>query len=214
MPGSIATTSETEEPGRRARQGHAPGVAASRITRLFPLPAAPQMQRRPAWFGGVTALPLHPVARDRSARPESLIPPRAARGIVKALLASDLPDGTVDVDELIETLVRGRPLTRWPRHLVASLAQGASIVVDNGAQLAPFRPDIAGLVRMLRNIIGSERLTIHVCDGWPPDVVGAESANRLEENTAFAPPPRAPVLVISDLGLCAGAAGHAARRAG
>jgi hypothetical protein len=173
-----------------------------RLTRLFQLQEAREVQR-PLWFDDVASLPLQYSVSERRRRPEPLMPAAATRGIIKALLASDRPDGAIDIEALIASLGKAKPLTRWPRRRIASLERGAAVVVDRGPQLAPFRPDVGALVRALRNVIGGTRLLLHFCNGWPPKAVTARDAGSedREDDAVLAVAPRTPVLVISDFGL-------------
>jgi hypothetical protein len=182
-------------------------VAPPRVTRLFSVPAGHQTQQ-PSWLSATSPLSLQGGIPDAGAKFEPLIPARTSRGIVKTMLATPQTDGTVDVAALIEALARSKPLARWPRRYVAGLAVGAAVVVDNGPQVAPFRPDIAAVLRSLHQIVGGSRLALHICAGWPPDIANhvraaardPDEATVLDE-PAWAPPPRVPVLIISDFGL-------------
>jgi hypothetical protein len=128
-----------------------------------------------------------------------LFVPRWVRGILGAALATDGGDGPVDVDRVVELLVRRQGLTSLPRLPWPTLRRGVQVLTDVGPAMAPFSRDQASLLAAITQVIGTGRIQTLRFVGCPSRGV---TPGTLRRPSAYSPPPAGTVvLLLTDLGI-------------
>ena len=130
---------------------------------------------------------------------EPLLVPRWTPGILNAALAVDRSDGVLDVDRLVEALGRLDLPSRLPRRTRWSVDSGAQVLVDLSEDMLPFRQDVLGLLRRVRDVVGRDRVTVLRFAGRPLTAIGPGRQDTW--GGYVAPHTRAAVLVITNFGL-------------
>ena len=161
-----------------------------------------QRVARPAWARTTPAMARGtPV---RSPLPESLLDPRQERAILCALAAGRADEEGVDLARVVGVIARGEPLRALPGRSAWNLRAGVQVLVDRGAGMAPFGADATQLVQRLQALVADGALEVLEFDGCP--MRGVRPADSDGDDERWRPPPsKTPVLVVSELGLCAGA---------
>src|SRR5262249_53531347 len=90
---------------------------------------------------------------------EPLLPPGRASSILAAVVETRDLNGPVDIDRLVETVARARPVQQLPRLPVSSLVRGVQLLVDTGLGMEPFARDQQELASELRRVVGGSRVT-------------------------------------------------------
>lgn len=103
---------------------------------------------------------------------EPLFLPRWTTGILTAALAMEMNDGPLDTDRLVDDLARLRVPSRLPRRSRRSINLDARVLVDFSDDMLPFRADITGILRRLRRLFGTDRLTVLRFAGRPYTEIG------------------------------------------
>ena len=131
---------------------------------------------------------------------EPLLPPGQAGSILAAAVETRDLNGPVDIDRLVETVARARPVQRLPRLPLSSLVRGVQLLVDTGVGMEPFARDQQELASELRRVIGRSRVTELHFRNTPTR--GAGSGPVWTWASYYVPPaPGTPVLVLTDLGI-------------
>lgn len=121
------------------------------------------------------------------------------RGILSAALATDVPEGDLDLDELMDIVGSSRPLQWLPRLPTPTLRRGVQVLLDLGPGMNPFLADQQNLVKALDDILADDRLEVLHFSGCPDR--GAGRGSRRGWGRWKPPPQGTPILVVTDLGL-------------
>ncbi|MDX1416887.1 MAG: hypothetical protein R3293_21975, partial [Candidatus Promineifilaceae bacterium] len=128
-----------------------------------------------------------------------LIPANYIRALLARLLAAPIPEGLVDVEELVETIAHGRPVSYIPRQPIPSLRLGVQLLIDTSESMAPFSEDQDYLLEHIQDLVGSDNLELLWFEKNPLQGVYGEND---DDPRAYEPPPHgSKVLLLSDLGL-------------
>ena len=130
---------------------------------------------------------------------EPLLPPGRACSILAAAVETRDLNGPVDIDRLVETVARARPVQQLPRLPLSSLVRGVQLLVDTGLGMEPFARDQQELTSELRRVIGRSRVTELRFRNIPTR--GAGSGPVWTWASYLPPAPGTPVLVLTDLGI-------------
>lgn len=181
--------------------GGAAETAAAQPARALVTPLAPATTSStpPHWASAAPALPRAGATTTPPAEP--LFDPQQERAIVASLAAGWVDDDTLDIDSLVGALSRAEPLHRLPVRRSWSLRRGVQVLVDQGAGMAPFAGDVEQFLARLGQLLPPDRLHRAGFEGSPLRAVRIPKKKR----APWQPPePDTAVLVITDLGLCAG----------
>lgn len=121
------------------------------------------------------------------------------RGILSSTLATQVPEGDLDVARIVDTVSSGQPLANLPRLPVPTLRQGVQVLLDIGQGMDPFADDQRSLVKDLDNMLADVRLEVLRFTGCPSRGVLGPAATRTRAWRL--PPPGVPLLVVTDLGI-------------
>lgn len=121
------------------------------------------------------------------------------RGILSAALATDVPEGDLDLERLLEIIGAGRPLDWLPRLPTATLRRGVQVLLDLSAGMDPFHTDQQNLVQALDDILADDRLEVLYFSGCPDRGVGP--GPRKDWGPWKAPARGTPILAVTDLGM-------------
>jgi hypothetical protein len=207
MPGAPASDAEGSFP-RRGR--------ADPVTAPMPVPqSAPVPEARPRvepWRrlltpsgvdrGSVESAAAVPLAREEPGPVEypheSLFRPAVAARIVEAAVATDLDGDDIDVERVVVEIASRQPLDHVPRLVRPSLFRGVQLLVDYSPSMQPFRWDCADLSATVRRTVGAGLVDQQVFRRCP--TLGTSRRARGPFRPFVPPPPRTPVLVLTDLG--------------
>jgi hypothetical protein len=153
----------------------------------------------PAWLSSILPPPQQNGADDDFIPDfEPLFAPASTRSLIAAALAVPRAEGEVCIDQIIDRLARGLPITRLPREVRPTLRMGIEILVDHGDGMEPFSRDAAELVDRVRHIVG-EGATRVLHFAVSPLRAGTGARRRWTDYRVLAA--GTPVLVLSDLGI-------------
>ncbi|MEV1065243.1 hypothetical protein [Streptomyces sp. NPDC050263] len=186
---------EHDLPPRLPAEDREPGVdAADELPLLRPV----RVEAVPT--PGETVEPLARPASERAPLPHlPLLVPAWTSAIVRSLISRRVPEGTVDIPSLIDTLAHGRPVGRLPRMPVPTMRYGVQVLVDRGAGMQPFRRDQNQLLERVCAVVGPHLVEVGYFSGVPQRGTGPGAR---WTRTAYTPPESGrPVLLLSDLGL-------------
>ena len=169
------------------------GLAGRIFSELEFHPAEDAAAQVPAWFHATTALQAEPSPPPRL--PEPLLSRLQRRAILATALGVAVPEGGLDIDRIVRTLSQGRPLLELPRLRRRTLRYGVDVWMDRAPWLEPFQGDQHSLVRYLKTLFPSDRVSVRRCRGTPVEIVP-----RRRKSSEQRPDPQAAVLVLSDLG--------------
>ncbi|MEV0220068.1 hypothetical protein [Streptomyces sp. NPDC050704] len=200
------TPAEASRQGRSPEPGHEPPPSPSPEDETDGVDVAEELPLlRPARVEAVNAPrePVEPLARPTSERAPlphlPLFVPGWTSAIVRAMISRRVPEGTVDIPSLVDTLAHGRPVSRLPRLPVPTMRYGVQVLVDRGAGMQPFRRDQNQLLERIRAVVGPSLVEVGYFSGAPQRGTGPGAR---WTRTAYAPPESGrPVLLLSDLGL-------------
>lgn len=130
---------------------------------------------------------------------EPLFVPQWTSGILTAALAMEKANGPVDVERLVDQLVRLKVPSSLPRRRRRSITSGAQVLVDLSEDMLPFREDLLDILRRLRRVLGSDRVTVLRFAGRPMTQAGPGRRDTWEP---YKPPEaRHTVLIVSNFRL-------------
>lgn len=165
---------------------------------LQALPAQAMLDAPPPWMApGAPALAKGPVLPRTPHDP--LFNPASARALGAAVAAARVADGELDIPLLVERLASGEPPRSLPRRQVWTLRHGLQVLVDQGAGMQPWQPDVQQLLAQLARLLGAERLQVLGFDTEPLQGCWADGAD--QPGRWPLPPAGTPVLLLSDLGI-------------
>ena len=130
---------------------------------------------------------------------EPLLPPGRASSILAVAVETQDLNGPVDIDRLVETVARARPVQQLPRLPLSSLVRGVQLLVDTGLGMEPFARDQQELASELRRVVGRSRVTELRFRNTPTR--GAGSGPVWTWASYLPAAPGTPVLVLTDLGI-------------
>jgi hypothetical protein len=121
------------------------------------------------------------------------------RALVTAILATDAPEGDLDLELIVERVSALHPIVELPRRAVPTLRQGVQLLLDFGQGMDPYADDRDSLAASLGDILPNDRIAVLHFAGCPTR--GCGSGPR-EDWRPWHPPIRGtPVLALSDLGI-------------
>ena len=119
--------------------------------------------------------------------------------ILSMVLATEVEEGELDSEKVIDTLASGRPVGRLPRRRVLTLRRGLQLLVDTGERMAPYARDRSELLRAVQQHVGNERVEVNLFIGSP--LRGAGWGPRKAWRSWRPPLPGTPVVLLSELGI-------------
>lgn len=161
------------------------------------------------WGGEWDDLPPwpQPTLAEYSPPPPPLILPQRLLGVATAALARYHATRTVDLDPIINRMVRGQSIKRIPRVRRRSLRAGVQILIDLAESMQPFAEDSHQLAERLRRLLGDSRCETLAFRGDPFVGVQRVARGRPRRRQRYQlPGPRVPILLLSDGGLGPGPA--------
>lgn len=185
-----STSSSTIEPHEPPGAVPPSGQNDAWVERSATVPALP------AWFHDETPFPRDEI--ECVAPPvEPLLRPEWLRALLSTALASQRPDGDIDLDRLVERFARGEALDALPQLPRSCFDSGVQVLIDTGETMRPFASDQADLVASVRRLVAHEFVDVQLCAGCPQ--VGSTRESGFAEAYRF-PASGVPVLVLTDLG--------------
>ena len=153
----------------------------------------------PVWLDKVPLVPVSATASDPFSEVlEPLFSPKYSRAIISRATSQDLPIGNIDIDQVVNFICQGKPITNLPVCRLPSLARGIQLLIDQNIGMEPFRRDISQLTREVMCIVSRYNVEVMRFNGSP---LWGVQKGLLEPTQQYIPPSdgRA-VLIISDLG--------------
>ncbi|HCS89289.1 MAG: formylglycine-generating enzyme family protein [Thiohalocapsa sp. PB-PSB1] len=188
------------------------GLVFYRVTKVRALPQQDAPGKRPQWY--LDAAPIPPDATGRVHNippPPPLTPWRRLWPFFRAALGEVVEQRAPDLERLVQLSAQGRMPRRIPRRRRARWAPQAQVILDFSERHCELLgADVRGLIQPLLDLRGALGLDLL---GWTDARIGpwlrfdvsTERFRRLE--TAPKPADAAlPMLIVSDLGCCGGAA--------
>jgi hypothetical protein len=129
-----------------------------------------------------------------------LISAHTLPAILHAALGTDAGDGDIDIDLLVPLLAAREPITSIPYESRPSLLRGVQLLIDVGPGMAPFRRDARHLARAVTRLVGITQTQEAWFDRSPLDGIGRGPLSTWSR-AYEPPPPRTPVLLVTDLGI-------------
>jgi hypothetical protein len=179
------------------------------IRREGTTPGAP-----PDWWRSASPLADDLPGDDQARpRPEALTPWRRLWPFLRAALGAYRDGHALDLRRLVTLAACGQIPRRLPRRRRQHWATRARLVLDLSPHLAPVHRDLQGLIdplRRLRGPVGLELLLTNRGADGPWQCLDAQNRWAWVTRPASLDDATTPVLVVSDLGCCAGSAERAA----
>lgn len=129
-----------------------------------------------------------------------------ARSIVAASVSTRSNDGPIAMRALIEKLCRLEPVSALPRRAVPTVRRGVQLLVDRSSAMDPYSADIADVVRVVSQVVGTPRTQLLRFSRTPLTVTPSRAP---AAESWRAPALGTPVFIISDLGIGGDALGEA-----
>ena len=172
-------------------------IRSSQLNVLPPNSAAVQSEK-PDWLDGPSgANPLTSLVHaEKKLSRASLLPALTHRGILGAALLVKKPSKTINIQGLIDELVKGRIPKELPFQMTKSLEHGCNLLLDYSDSMTAYWEDLSTLALQLENLLSKERLTIYEFD-QDPNFSERRLPTGKSENWRFEPGP--PILVASNL---------------
>lgn len=170
-----------------------------------PAPGVPLLEPQPArgfpgqreWTQPALA-PAKPADHGARPRPAPLLPPQSEAATLRLLVSRAVPEGEVDIAQLLDMLGTATPITELPHRQVRTLRYGVQMLVDLGEGMQPFLRDSARLIERVTAVSGRHGTDVRWFAGCPLDRCGPGAG------WTWGPyrPPAAGtrVLVVSDFG--------------
>ncbi len=164
-------------------------------------------QSRPEWWNRITVIEKQ-TDPARIPPPDPLLLPAWSRTTYMQTLSTTVLEGRLDIRRLVDLVARLQAPRQIPRLPWHTMRNGVQILVDYGDAMMPFRDDQRRLVREVQALAGgSAFFEVFLFRGTP-----ARWARPLITRRGLPayelPPPGAPILVLTDLGIGALAAGQ------
>lgn len=157
---------------------------------------------RPPWLEHVKPLPPPRAEVVPPPAPMPLLAYRWSRAILSTAMATATRTNAIDVEAVIDAVSRGVPLRRVPLRTLPTLSHGVQLLVDRGPASPPFLKDQDLLVQQVTVVAGSDRVQVLRFDPSRGFIAGKGPRTRWRAYFTLAPPPpRATVVLISDLGI-------------
>lgn len=151
----------------------------------------------PAWIHGAYQR-LDPTP-GRSPPRQTLFPGRTARGVFTAALATLRLGREIDVQALVESVVRGHLPRQLPRLPTATLSRGCQVLLDFSDSMLPWWEDLRELAAQLVAVLGEERVAAFDFASAP--AAASQWRAGREESTPWQPEAGRPILVVTDFGI-------------
>jgi hypothetical protein len=129
---------------------------------------------------------------------EPLLQPLSERAILSALVATPA-EGAPDVEKMAALIADRQPIRRMLYQIVDTVTRGVQVLVDRSRSMMPFRRDQDYVVTQLRRVIGAGRVEVLDFMECPSRNAGIGAVSRWK--TYRPPPPRTPVLLLTDLAI-------------
>ena len=129
----------------------------------------------------------------------SLVERNKSLGLFSLALSVERKVRRIDVDETVKLVSRARDIAEFPRRTTEDFRNGVAVLVDRSDNMQPFFGDQDQLVQWLTRIVGPSR--IHVSTFWDSPFLGCRNLNGQFVSRFHLPPPKRPILLLSDLGL-------------
>lgn len=124
-------------------------------------------------------------------------------GILCAAVATRHPGVDVDMERLLEGLVRGDVPRTLPFKPCPSLNQGIQLLLDASEYMTPFYPDLQDLQEGFRQLVGEHRCEVFEFSGDP---AGAAAWSFAGTQRTWRPQAGRPIVLATNLGIGAPAA--------
>ena len=146
--------------------------------------------------------PMEASTPESEAQPLPLEPlffPRWTRGILSSGLATNSPNGAVDVDRVVKLLANGKAVEELPLLSSPTLTRGVQLLIDRSQAMMPFIRDQMRLHEEILAVVGPDRVEALRFVGCPTRRAGAGPEDTWSD---YSPPlTGAPVLLLTDLGI-------------
>jgi hypothetical protein len=155
----------------------------------------------PAWLTvpGEIVSSQPPIVSGPPTEPEPLFGGITRRAVLTAVFATDVPEGDLDLELIIELVSARRPIPDLPRWPVPTLRQGVQLLLDLGQGMDPYANDRDSLADCLSDILPNDRISILHFVGCPNR--GCGSGPR-DDWLPWQPLIRGtPVVAVTDLGI-------------
>jgi formylglycine-generating enzyme required for sulfatase activity len=201
--GASETESEDDTPDAPASDDSETGTTASPAQAIFWRVTAqrtdPQTgQEVPAWLTAAGTPNAKTFERDpeapRPPAPAPLVPAARMAVLLRRELGAARPAGGPDVPAVVRSIVRARPLTRWPRALRDGWPGRVVLVMDVRQGLRPLDADLRDIARQVQGLLGA-RVVGRICRGGP------WGWRDFEGEPASLPVDGSLVLVLGDVGM-------------
>lgn len=130
-----------------------------------------------------------------------LLTPGQDRHVLYAALAQPRPTPRLDLKRAIERLARLQPLVPVPFAIRLSLVPGSQLLLDIGAGMELFGADQADVTATAERVLGRSNVHVQQFRQVPTRAAGSGSGPVWTWQPYSPPPPRTPVLFVTDLGL-------------
>jgi hypothetical protein len=155
----------------------------------------------PSWLEDMAPLPQEALAAPPRRAP--LFTRLTTPGILGAAVATRRPGVDLDMERLVEGLVRGEVPRRLPFKPCPSLNQGIQLLLDASEYMTPFYPDLQDLQEGFRQLMGGHRCEVFEFAGDP---AGAATWSLAGTRRSWRPQSGRPIVLATNLGIGAPAA--------
>ena len=204
----IATPPSIHQPSKRPQDDPKPTAAVDPpvdpIPEPFSLARVKSSERRlPPWMN--EALPMKLADASVAAKPPVLVPlldPLQARAVLSGALARRLPDGPIDIVQVLERIARGEAVADLPRADVPSIARGVQLLIDRGDGMLPYAADVVWIREALLRVVGGYALEVLQFAHSPLRGAGRKSRRTWKPFAELTQPRRgATIVAVTDLGV-------------
>jgi hypothetical protein len=162
---------------------------------------------RPGWWERITVIERQ-ADPARIPPPDPLLLPIWSRTTYMQTLSTTVLEGRLDISRLVDLVAKLEAPAQIPRLPWLTMRNGVQILVDYGDAMMPFRNDQRRVVREVQELAGGNAFfEVFLFRGaparWAQPLITRRGLRAYE-----LPPPGAPVLLLTDLGIGALAAGQ------
>ena len=157
----------------------------------------------PPWRGrSVVPISPAPSVAAPALEPEPIFEALRQRAILSAGLATQVPEGALDLRKILERLVRLEPLDRLPRLPVPTLRRGVQLLLDYSPAMLPYAADRRQLRVAIEHLLGSSCSSLFFRGSPGRGVLPVVRDRRRKQFEEWLPPSRGTVVaLVSDLGI-------------
>lgn len=128
-----------------------------------------------------------------------ILNPVKTRAFLSEVLSTQVENGAIEIDRLIEMIANCREIKVIPREPVQTLSRGCQVLIDVSEGMEPFTYDIYHILDEIKKVAGDKRVEVLYFNGIPGYEVEFEEDADIKD---YKPPSfGTPVLVITDLGI-------------